>query len=304
MNIIKKNSISIVLLSLSLSCIAQKQDSIIYKIIKNDTVANIELKMDIIYPKKYSKNKKLTAMVFFFGGGWVAGNTAHFKRQAMYFASRGFVCFLPQYRTKKSHQTTPKESLKDAKSAIRYIKSNSKKYHIDPNKIIASGGSAGGQLAAAVATTIKINGETDDLSISTIPNALVLFNPVVDNGPGGYGYDRVKDYYLDFSPMHNIKKSTPPTLFLLGTKDLLVPVSTAKNYKNKMENEGSRCDVWLFKDQEHAFFNFKESKESNYNYYRTVYEADRFLASLGYLKGKPKVKKLPNITDIEVYELK
>ena len=206
--------------------------------------------------------------------------------QARYFSKRGIVCFLADYRTESKNQTSPFESLKDAKSAIRFIRENASKFVIDPKRIIASGGSAGGHLAAATALINNYNDNTDDLSVSCIPNALVLFNPVIDNGPGGYGFERIGDEYKDFSPVHNIKKGAPPTIFFLGTNDNLIPVETAEYYKKVMEKIESICELKLYKGEGHGFFNYSNIE----NYKKTVFEADNFLQSLGYLKEEPKIK--------------
>ncbi len=241
-----------------------------------------KLYLELRYPEKLNHKQKYPAIVFFFGGGWVGGDRSHFENQAEYFSKRGLVCFLADYRTKNKHNTTPFESLKDAKSAIRYIKKNASKFNIDPDKIAASGGSAGGHLAAATAMIRDYNEDSDDLSVSCVPNALVLFNPVIDNGPGGYGYDRIGDEYKDFSPLHNIKKGAPSTIFLLGTKDDLIPVETAEYFKVVMEKVGSKCVLKLYEGQKHGFFNY-----DNLEYYKkTLEEADKFLQSLGYLKKK------------------
>ena len=114
-------------------------------------------------------------MVFFFGGGWINGNVKQFEPHAQYFSKRGIVCFLADYRVASRNHTTPFESLKDAKSAIRFIRQNAQRFHLDTAKIIASGGSVGGQLAAACALITKYNEAGEDLSISCKPNALVLF---------------------------------------------------------------------------------------------------------------------------------
>ena len=128
----------------------------------------------------------------------------------------------------------------DAKSAVRYVRNNAAKWGIDPNKIVASGGSAGGHLAAATAVIEKYNDPNDDLSISCVPDALVLFNPVIDNGPGGYGFERIGDAYKNFSPIHNLRKDLPPTIFFLGTNDALIPGETAKYYQTVMQKTGNR----------------------------------------------------------------
>ena len=107
------------------------------------------LKLSFYYPDTFKKGKKYPTMIFFFGGGWTGGSTAQFEDQAKYFASRGLITVLADYRVKNRHNTTPFESVKDAKSAMRYLRIHAKEYGIHPNKIIASGGSAGGHLAAA-----------------------------------------------------------------------------------------------------------------------------------------------------------
>jgi acetyl esterase/lipase len=237
-----------------------------------------------VYSPKFLDSAKTTpAMVFFFGGGWSSGERSQFIHQATYFSKRGLTCFLVDYRTKNKNNTTPFESLKDAKTAIRFVRKNATLFGIDTSKIIASGGSSGGQLAAATALIDAYTEKTDDLSISCIPNALVLFNPVIDNGPGGYGYEKIGDAYKNFSPLHNIKAGAPPTIIFLGTSDKHIPVETAEYYKKVMEKVNSRCDLLLYEGQGHGFFNYKNIE----NYKKTIFETDKFLISLGYLKNEP-----------------
>ncbi len=257
------------------------QEQILYK-----QVDTTQLNMDVYYPEKLDKTKDYPAIVFFFGGGWSSRNIEQFVPHARYFAKRGMVSFVADYRVSKIQQTTPFESLKDAKSAIRFIRENAGKFNVDASKIVAAGGSAGGHLAAATALIADYNENTDDLKISSIPNALVLFNPVIDNGPGGYGYSRIGDAYKNFSPLHNITEGAPPTILFLGTKDRLIPVETAKYYQLVMEKVKSKFELHLYDEQGHGFFNYK-----NFEYYKkTVIEADKFLQSLGYLEKEPKLE--------------
>jgi acetyl esterase len=264
-------------LSIFLSFNGYSQQSIMYK-----EVDTTKLYMDVYYPATNVKSNR-TAIVFFFGGGWTKGDKNQFLHQAEYFTSRGAVCFLPDYRTQQKNKTTPFECVKDAKSVIRFIRSHANDFKIDPVRIVASGGSAGGHLAAATALIDSLNEKTDNRSISCIPNALVLFNPVIDNGPGGYGFDRIGKYYKDFSPLHNIKKGAPPAIIFLGTKDQFIPVSTAEYFKTVMEKVGSRCDLKLYEGQVHGFFNYEHFQ----NYKSTIPEADRFLQSIGFLSTEP-----------------
>ncbi|XOV94048.1 MAG: alpha/beta hydrolase [Bacteroidota bacterium] len=275
----KNTLISFLLIAFINSLSAQHVELVIYK--KVDT-ASLEIK--VLYPKDHAKDDSRPAAVFFFGGGWNGGTIDHFKPQADLLSSKGMVCFLVEYRTRNSHGTTPVEALKDAKSAMRFVRANAKSYGVDPNRIAAGGGSAGGHLAAATAFIDSYNEVTDDLGIGSVPNALLLFNPVVDNGPGGYGYERVGNYFQDFSPLHNLRPGAPPTLFLLGTKDRLIPVETGRYYQTIMERMGSKCELILYEGQEHGFFN-----DRNPEYHKKTNQAMvDFLISIGYLTEKDK----------------
>lgn len=259
----------------------QAQDEkVVYKHI--DTIS---LQMDVYYPDEYDAGESYPAMVFFFGGGWKGGNVNQFEHHASYFSKRGIVCFLADYRVSSRQGTSPFESLKDARSAVRYVRKNAEKYGIDPNRIIAAGGSAGGHLAAATALVSGFDERGEDTSVSCIPNALVLFNPVIDNSPAGYGYERIGQNYKEFSPLHNIHAGSPPAIIFLGTEDHLIPVQTAEYFKVAMERIGSRCDLHLFDGQKHGFFNYK----NRYIYYSTILKTDAFLNSLGFIEGEPEL---------------
>lgn len=278
------NRIYIIALIMSFSCNISSlfaQEKIVYK-----QIDSTKLFMEMYAPKKINSTKKYPAIIFFFGGGWNKGTITQFKPHANYLSKRGIICFLADYRVKNRQNTTPFESLKDAKSAIRYIRKHADKFHIDSSKIAAAGGSAGGHLAAASALIDDYNESSDNTSISCKPNALILFNPAIDNGPGGVGYSRIGDAYTKFSPLHNIKKGAPPTLILSGTSDKLIPVKTIKKYQKLMLNVGSRCEVSLYKGKQHGFFNYNKFN----NYKKTLIEVDGFLQSIEYINKLPLVE--------------
>lgn len=252
--------------------------SLVYK-----TVGDTALKLHVFNPEEHAPSDKRPAIVFFFGGGWNGGSPSQFYPHCQYLASRGMVAMSAEYRVKSRNNTSPRECVLDGNSAIRWIRQHAAELGIDPDKIAAGGGSAGGHVAAATGTTTTLEEKGENLDISSCPDALVLFNPVFDNGPTGYAYDRVKEYWKDISPMHNIRATTPPTVVFLGTKDKLIPVATAEAYQQAMEEKDRRCELHLYEGQPHGFFNVR-----NKEYYtRTVVEMDRFLQSLGFLKGKP-----------------
>jgi acetyl esterase/lipase len=255
-------------------------------------IDTIDLKLFVKNPDNFNDKAEYPVIVFFFGGGWISGNPTQFKPHAEYLASRGMIAVLADYRVKSRHQATPFDAVADAKSAIRFLRQHSQQLSIDKDKIVASGGSAGGHLAAAAATVPGLNDPNDNLKINAKPNALVLYNPVFDNGPTGYGYERIGERYPEISPIHNINRYTPPTIVFLGTKDDLIPVETAKLYRQKMEAAGNRCDLFLYENQKHGFFNYREDSKDNNRYFtETLVQTDLFLESLGYLRGKPTMGK-------------
>jgi acetyl esterase/lipase len=257
--------------------------SIVYK-----EVDGVALKLRIFEPEGHASGDSRPGVVFFFGGGWVAYNPKQFYQHCAYLASRGMWAAAADYRVERKHGTDPRACVRDGKSAVRYIRGHADELGVDPNRLAAGGGSAGGQVAAAAATVTGFNAPTDDTSISCVPDALVLFNPVYDNGPGGYGHDRVKDYWRRFSPMHNIEADMPPAIVFLGTEDPLIPVETGREFQKRMREAGVRSELMLFEGHTHGFFNYGVA--DNKPYRKTVRAMDRFLASLGFLEGQPTLE--------------
>ncbi len=245
------------------------------------------LKM-VMYKPQVADGIKLPALVFFFGGGWVNGNTNQFKLQSEYFASRGMVVFCPEYRIQSKHNTTPFESVKDAKSAIRYLKIHGDALGIDTSKIVVSGGSAGGHLAACTAILENCNEESDDLSVSTKPLALVLFNPVVDTGKRGYGQEKLAGREFELSPVHHITPGVPPTLIMHGKTDTTVPYENVQRFTQIMKQDGNKCILMGYKNQGHGFFNYSRSPKY---FLKTLKKTESFLEDFGLLKGESWIKK-------------
>ena len=242
------------------------------------------LKLHFFLPKGFKKNdgSKRPAIVFFFGGGWVGGSPSQFYPFCRHLADKGMVAVSAQYRTQKSHGTTPVECVKDGKSAVRWLRAHAEEYGIDPDKLAAGGGSAGGHVAAATGTKTEFEEESEDKSISSWPNLLVLCNPVVDNSEKGYGYSRVKGYWQKFSPMHNITKETPPSIFFLGSEDKLIPVSTGEEWDKKIKAQGKMSELHVWQGQGHGFFNY--GKNGGKNYKEIIEKLDAFMKANGYIK--------------------
>lgn len=249
-----------------------KIKTVVYKEV-NDT--KLTLKCYQVDSKLFKGDRP--AIIFFFGGGWKSRNIDQFEKQAEYFAQKGVITFVADYRVEQVNNTTPYESVKDAKSAVRYVRSNAKKLGVDANRIAASGGSAGGHIATCTALIDKYNESSDDTSVSCKADALLLFNPVLDNSVVGYGYDRVGESYKDFSPLHNIKEGVPPTIMFLGDSDNLIPVETLKYYAKACEKLKGISELHIYEGEGHGFFN----KEKYFD--DTMKKCTAFLKNIGYI---------------------
>jgi acetyl esterase/lipase len=255
------------------------------------TVGDVKLSLYIFTPPDHKPEGKRPAIVFFFGGGWRAGNPAQFHEHAKHLAARGMVAITADYRVASRHDVKAAACVADAKSAIRYVRRHAARLGIDPDRLAAGGGSAGGHLAACTGTIQGFDEPAEDKSISSVPNALVLFNPALVLAPvEGLDLDKERLASLgermgvepkELSPYHHVKQGVPPTLILHGKADTTVPYSTAEAFAKSMTAAGNRCELVGYENQTHGFFNFGRGDGTHYT--RTVQAMDEFLTSLGYL---------------------
>ncbi|WPJ96745.1 alpha/beta hydrolase [Coraliomargarita algicola] len=270
--------ISIAHIGFALSSGPQPDQTRVYK-----TIGEKDFELHIFYPKGHQPAEARAAIVFFHGGAWNSGDPNRFYPQCQYLAERGMVAISAKYRLRGSDGTSPAECVTDAKSAIRWVRSHASALGVDPNRIAAGGGSAGGQMAAATATATGFNDPSDDLSIDCRPNALVLFNPVIDNGPGpnAFAHNRVVKYWKDFSPLHNISENTPPTIILVGSEDGASKPAACEAFQQRMQENGRRCDLLIYEGQTHGFY-FKKPK------YRPITKEvmAQFLLSIGFIENR------------------
>jgi acetyl esterase/lipase len=240
-----------------------------------------DLFLHVYYPPDWKATDKRPVAIFFFGGGWKNGAYTQFVPQAEYLASRGLVAASADYRISSKHKTTPDACVEDAKSAVRWLRANAGKLGIDTGKVIASGGSAGGHLAAATALVEAFDAADDDLKISCKPNALVLFNPALDLSGKMVKDAAGKDISKAFSPNLFLKKGTPPTIIFFGTEDGML--GQGEEYLKKSRELGNRCELYTAAKMPHGFFNRSPWTEV------TAKKMDEFLTSLGYLQGPPTI---------------
>jgi len=259
-------------------------------------IGNVELPIHIFEPANHKAGDKSAAIVFFFGGGWTGGSPAQFQHQCEYLASRGMVAMSAEYRVGSRHGVKAVSCFRDAKSAIRWVRKNAVRLGIDPNRVAAGGGSAGGHLAGALGTIQEFDEEGEDTSISAVPNALVLFNPALVLAPveGRSDKDKAWDKLGSLgermgvepemlSPYHHVHKGQPPTIIFHGQNDTTVPYFTSDLFAEKMKASSNRCELVGYPGQSHGFFNY--GRNGNKYFLDTVRKMDAFLVSLGYLQG-------------------
>ena len=274
------SSLILSLLSLQVTFAQEAKDELVRQTITYRQVAEQpdgnkkSLIMLVTKPKDWKEGDQRPAILFFHGGGWVGGKPGQFTAHASHFAAQGIVCFQAQYRLldRKKPNQPPANCVEDAKAAMEFVRSNAKDWGVDPGRIATAGGSAGGHLAAYLGMIAP-----KELK----PQAMLLFNPVYDNGPGGWGTGRVGEQFKLYSPAHNITKDDPPSIVFLGTQDKLIPVSTAEKFQQKCKDLGVASDLRTYEGQGHGFFN--EGRDGNRWYKKTVAESDAFLKQLGWI---------------------
>jgi acetyl esterase len=263
------------------------------------TVDDVDLRLWIFEPEGPQPDAPRAAIVFFFGGGWRAGSPAQFQAHCRYLAARGMVAMTADYRVYARHGVKPHTCVADAKSAVRWIRANADRLDIDPDRIAAGGGSAGGHLAAATATLLAYDDPQDDLSVSAQPNALVLFNPalVLTSIPGKLEMPEARIVKLaerlgvdpaSMSPYRYITSESPPTIIFHGIADEVVPYETVALFQKGMLTYDNRCELIGYEGCGHGFFN--QGRDHNAPFVDTVHRMDGFLTSLGCLEAPPAVR--------------
>jgi acetyl esterase/lipase len=126
-----------------------------------------ELKINLYFPPNWKSSDRRAAIVFFFGGSCATGSPAQFSATAEYFAARGLVAAVPEYRIESIHHTPPERCIEDRKSAIRWLRTNERNLGIDIHRLIAGGGSSGASIAAFAAYNTAFESEDEDRSIFT-----------------------------------------------------------------------------------------------------------------------------------------
>ncbi len=249
------------------------------------TIGDVTLNLYVFKPKGWKASDKRPAAVFFFGGGWNHGSPEHFVPQCRALRSRGMVTVAADYRVASRNRTRGRDCVEDARDAMRWVRSHAGKLGVDPKRIASGGGSAGGHIAACLGTIRPGSGE----KVSSMANAMLLFNPVCVLAPiDGYngwpkGFASMPrrmglDDPIVLSPAHHVDKSSAPCIIFHGKDDVSVPYATADLFARKMKAAGIRCQLVGFEDAGHGFYNYGRGQS------QTLAQMDAFLVRLGWLK--------------------
>jgi len=243
------------------------------------TVGNEKLELYVDSPKGHKPDAKVPAIVLFHGGGFRTGSVDQFERQADYLAGRGMVAIRVRYRLTKQPGVEVLDCVEDAISAMRWVRANAGKLGVDPDRIAAGGGSAGGYLSAATLLIDFIHAKTDPEGVSAKPNAMVLFNPGFGR-PNKEGVRDSRDPDGKGDLKQYVKPNLPPCIQFFGTEDPFLP--GARAFIEAYKTAGNRCELVTYEGEGHSFFN----KDKYYEL--TIAETDKFLIGLGWLDKIPE----------------
>ncbi len=232
-------------------------DSVVYeRDVEYGAAGDRALKLDVVRPRAESKEPR-PVVVWIHGGGWSGGDKSSGLNLLMSFALRGdYVCFSVGYRL--SGEAKWPAQIHDCKAAIRWIKANAEKYHIDPKRIGVWGGSAGGHLVTLLGTSGDVkelegnNGSPDRSSRvacvvdfcgpSDFPNFFKAKNDGGARRPiagllGGTVEEKPAEAAAA-SPVTYVTKDDAPILIVHGTSDFLVPIAQAETLHEACRKAG------------------------------------------------------------------
>jgi acetyl esterase len=245
-------------------------------IITYKTINGRELKAHIFYPADINDDDTLPALIYFHGGGWNEFDAKEGYELCNYFASIGMIAISFEYRLANFADITPVECITDAKSAVRWTREHAYELYINPDQIIASGGSSGGHLAACTGILEEFDETGEDLAVSSCPNAIILFSSVLNTVGNSYFASLLQNRtaVINCSPLDNIRQGLPPTVLFHGTLDRIASYSDAQTFTELMVQNGNQCELYSFNTgHDPGITNSDETRE---------YIRD-FLVSLGYL---------------------
>ncbi len=218
-------------------------------------------KADLYSPAELAPGQRCPAVVIIHGGGWSGGDkgAAREINIGTTLAKNGYVGLSINYLLAPKDGTAPTwpQNLHDCKSAVRWLRANAERLHVDPDRIGAIGGSAGGHLAAMLAVT---GPELDPPGAGStrLRCAVDLYGPMLWFGTKDIAMFRKTraedpDLYRDASPLAHLDRNDPPILILHGTADKTVPLDDSKAFDAALEKAGIEHQLVIVEGAPHTF---------------------------------------------------
>lgn len=208
------------------------------------------LRLDLYQPEKL--DKPVPGLIFIHGGAWSGGSRDVYKYYTTRLAQRGYVAVTVSYRL--SGEAPFPAAVEDVKCAVRWLRANAAKYHVNPDQLAALGGSAGGHLSMMLgyaAGVPELEGKGGNEGVSSRVQAVVdFYGPYDLTTPfaqkagavkkflGGRSYEEAPELYAKASPSHYLKAGAPPTLILHGTIDDVVPIEQSDILAKRLKELG------------------------------------------------------------------
>lgn len=230
-------------------------------------------KLDVAVPKG---DGPFPLLIWIHGGGWEAGDKAGYGVFAGQVA-RGYAIATINYRYSK--QAVFPAQIQDAKEAVRFLRKNAKKYHLDSDRFGVGGGSAGGHLAALLGTSggvkeLEANKDAKPEE-SRVQAVFDLFGPadLAKLSPAGAKENALtrllggdtgvkKELAKAGTPQTYITKDDPPFLILHGDADAVVPVKQSEELHEALKKGGVKSELVIVKGGGHGSGMFtKENAE-------------------------------------------
>mgnify|MGYP001574400770 CR=1 FL=1 len=229
------------------------------------TIDGVALKMDVYYPE--TGEAPFAAAVYVHGGGWNNGDKDGDRPLQAWqpeLSKRGIAVFAVNYRLAQEYKFPT--MIEDVKCAVRSIRANAAAYHIDPNRIAAFGGSAGGHLVSLLGTTdasadFDDVGEYQDVS-SRVIAVVNMYGPTDLRVPNaGTTQQAIENTFATSSysemgfasPITYVTPDDPPFLLLHGEKDTVVPITQSESFEKALQAAGVEVEFVRVKEAAHSF---------------------------------------------------
>lgn len=232
--------------------------------------------LDLMIPK--GDNVPGGIILYIHGGGWIAGEKEVYGDTLRSTAERGYVCAAINYRYANGKKVTVDEMLDDIDAALEKIKFVCGEQGITVDKVLLTGGSAGGHLSLMYAYTRKDTAPLTPVAVISYSGPTNLYDPnfyttvheleiktMISKVSGAnitkVNIDDAKEALLDASPINYVDESTVPTILCHGTIDDIVPYSNATSLYELLCSHGVECELIIFDNSGHGLESDAEATE-------------------------------------------